>query len=54
MFIYFWNIDVFKGKLPTGNPFYIRYFLINGVAKQADTFLAVQRMKVETEKSDVQ
>lgn len=42
-----------KQNYPLGNPFHVRFFLINGGTKQADTVMAVQRMKVGIEKSGV-
>lgn len=38
-----------KSNYPLGNPFYVSFFLISGGTKQADTVLAVQRMKVGIE-----
>lgn len=42
-----------KQNYPLGNPFHVRVFLINGGTEQADTVMAVQRMKVGLEKSAV-
>lgn len=42
-----------KQNYPLGNPFHVRFFLINGGTKQADTVMTVQRMKVGIEKSGV-
>lgn len=42
-----------KQNYPLGNPFHVRVFLINGGTKQADTVMAVPRMKVGIEKSGV-